>query len=184
MYGPIVRIAYEARKDPNLPENLLAMEGPAHTNRRRLCARGFPQDALADHDDVLVERLTELLNALTSTYTSSSTDLSYWIGLVSLDFIGDMAPDEGPDMLHNGCDTENIQQMINTFLRCRALYQTYSDCPSIQKIYIVKLRQSAVTVMRLVKWGSKRKKIWYHLSDEAGLEKTQPMFAMSLLRTL
>ncbi|KAG5638947.1 hypothetical protein H0H81_008447 [Sphagnurus paluster] len=162
---------YEARKDPRAPGNLLALQGQAHTDRRRLWSRAFTNESLANHEDALVKRVESLLTNLTNVSSSPSVDLSMWLSLFSLDFMGDMAS-------------------ISILSQVPWVVQTAQRLPFLSE-NILKLRQFAVEhgTARFKK-GADKKDLWYHLvgafkdhqprthsfsqSDEAGLEKERP----------
>ncbi|KAG6856054.1 hypothetical protein H0H87_008068, partial [Tephrocybe sp. NHM501043] len=168
-----------SRKDKNAPENLLALVGHAHTDRRRLWTRAFTNASLAEYDEVLAERVESLLDGLASA--SPSLDLSSWIGLFAVDFMGDMAFGAGFGMLQNGGDKDNIQAMIEKFIvSVSVVSQIPWAAPYVQRLpflskNLVKLRQFAVEHgMARAKKGGLRKDLWYHIADEAAIDKTRP----------
>ncbi|KAG6902649.1 hypothetical protein C0995_013774 [Termitomyces sp. Mi166 len=148
--------SYEARKDPNAPGNLLALAGRTHTDRRRLWTRAFTKESLAEYEDALVERVNSLLNGLASSSKQyTSTDLSLWLNFFAVDFMGDMAA------------TSVLSQVPWATSYVQRL-------PFLAK-NMIKLRKFAVEHgMARTKKEAKRKDLWYHLSDEAGLEKVRP----------
>ncbi|KAG6909161.1 hypothetical protein DXG01_001788 [Tephrocybe rancida] len=167
---------YDPRRDPNAPGNLLALHGQAHTDRRH---------ALVNRADALFTRL--------SSTTSQSVDLSMWLSLFSLDFMGDMAFGQGFNLLHLGGDPENLRSMFeNNFVPISIVCQIPWAWSTIQLFpflsgNILKLRKFAIShgTSRLAK-RPETKDLWYHLvailyrlfkspSDEAGLEKERPI---------
>ncbi|KAG6902636.1 hypothetical protein C0995_013761 [Termitomyces sp. Mi166 len=144
---------YDPRRDPDAPGILLALHGQAHTDRRRIWSRAFTNASLAEYEDALIKRAESLIDRLVSS-ASFPVDLSMWLGLFSLDFMGDMAFGQCFNLLQIGGDPDKLQNMFeNGFV----------------------LRKFAINhgKARLAK-GHETKDLWYHLSDEPGLEKERP----------
>ncbi|KAF8069222.1 cytochrome P450 [Lyophyllum atratum] len=165
---------YEARQDPRVPGNLLALKGQAHTDRRRLWSRAFTNDSLADFEEALAKEAETLTDRLATEAKSGVVDLSHWLSYFSLDFMGEM-------MVHNGLDPDNIQPMFDKFMISLSVLaqvpwgvSTMQRLPFLSK-NILKLRGFAVERgTARIKQGAEKKDLWYHLSDEAGLEKERP----------
>ncbi|RDB27055.1 hypothetical protein Hypma_005050 [Hypsizygus marmoreus] len=170
---------YEARQDPRAPGNLLALRGQAHTDRRRLWSRAFTNEALTEYEQPLSKRAQALVDRL--GMLPQPIDLSFWISLFALDFMGDMAFGGGFEMLRAGGDPDGMQVMFDKFtVSLSMLCQVPWAAPTMQRLpflskNILKLRQFAVDWgTSRAKRGSTTKDLWYHLSDEAGLEKERP----------
>ncbi|KAG5726032.1 Cytochrome P450 67 [Termitomyces sp. T112] len=171
---------YDPRRDPNAPGTLLALHGQAHTDRRRIWSRAFTNASLAEYEDALVQR-TESLIARLGSLAPFPVDLSMWLSLFSLDFMGDMAFGQGFNLLQMGCDSNKLQKMFeNGFIPISIVCQIPWAWPIIQRLpflakNILRLRKFAIDhgKARLAK-GHETKDLWYHLSDEASLEKQRP----------
>ncbi|KAF9465832.1 cytochrome P450 [Collybia nuda] len=170
---------YEARHDPRAPGNVLVLRGQAHTDRRRIWSRAFTNESLEEYDEPLLKRVQYLIDRLAGA--PAPTDLSLVISLFALDFMSDMAFGGGFDMLRDDSDGLEVRSMFDKFgislsLLCHAPWavSTLVHLPALSK-NILKLRKFAV------EWGTNRilrgavtKDLWYHLYDEAGLEKEKP----------
>ncbi|KAG6836962.1 hypothetical protein H0H93_000354 [Arthromyces matolae] len=172
---------YSPRRDPNAPGTLLALHGQAHIDRRRIWSRAFTSASLAEYEDALVKRVELLLVRLSLTVPELSVDLSMWLGLFSLDFMGDMAFGHGFNLLDNGGDPANIQKTLeNGFVRIAIFCQLPWAWPIIRRISLLSrsvlgFRKFAIDHGKArLAMGHEKKDLWYHLSDEAGLEKERP----------
>lgn len=76
----LLSIDYEARQDPRAPSNLLALQGEAHANRRRIWNRGMSRDSLKEYEEIISTRANQLANKLAEKgKAGESIDLSAWI---------------------------------------------------------------------------------------------------------
>ena len=88
-----VCIDYNSRRDPSIPQTLLAMTGEEHDNRRRLWNRGMSHESLVEYESVIVKRAAQLVDRLKeeSRKEQKAVDIVQWINFFTFDFMGDMA---------------------------------------------------------------------------------------------
>ncbi|KAF8207255.1 cytochrome P450 [Mycena galopus ATCC 62051] len=160
---------YEGRQDPNAPSNLLTLNGEDHANRRRLWNRGMSTESLNDYEEVIAKRATQLLNYI-----------SAWISyFTSVRFMGDMAFGGGFELLANEEDRTNIWPIIEKFSVTASLF---THVPWAAKSLLLvpipsrdRLRKFGLEIaLRRCKSTAKKRDLFYHLMDEAGLEKQKP----------
>ncbi|EKM52485.1 uncharacterized protein PHACADRAFT_198544 [Phanerochaete carnosa HHB-10118-sp] len=170
---------YDIRRDPTAPSNLLAMSGDAHANRRRLWNRSMSSESLKDYEELIVTRVTQLVERLEGL--AGPVDLVSWINYFTFDFMGDMAFGGGFHMLEDGADKTGLWGVIETFAASVEVISQIPWCAQLQrKIPMVARNLQALRTMGVgcatarLKNGSTKKDLWYHLSDEAGLEKEKP----------
>ncbi|KAJ7709643.1 cytochrome P450 [Mycena rosella] len=174
---------YEARKDPRAPLNLVVLQGEGHANRRRLWNRGMSTESLKEYEAIIAKRATQLLDCVASAPDPNIVDLAAWISYFSFDFMGDMACacqfGGGFELLHNEADRTNIWPIIEKFAVTASIYCHIPwAAHSMQLIRLPsrdRLRQFGTdNALRRLKSTTTTKDLWYHLMDEAGLEKTKP----------
>ncbi|GLB42458.1 putative high nitrogen upregulated cytochrome P450 monooxygenase 2 [Lyophyllum shimeji] len=172
---------YEARQDPRAPGNLLTLKGQEHSERRRLWSRAFTTESLAQLEDALAHQVESLVDRLAIESKTGAVDLSKWLSLFALDFMGDMAFGQDFGLLRTGQDREDIRSMFDDFmLPVSVLAVVPWAVSAMQRLpfvsrNVLKLRRFAVDHgMARIKQGAEKKDLWYHLSDEAGLEKERP----------
>ncbi|KAJ7352519.1 cytochrome P450 [Mycena albidolilacea] len=167
---------YEARKDPKAPSNLIAMQGEAHANRRRLWNRGMSTESLIEYEEVIAKRATQLLSGIADL---ELVDLAAWISYFAFDFMGDMAFGGGFELLANEAERTNIWPIIEEFSITISLFTHVPWVASSLLLVPIasrdRLRKFGVdNALRRSKSTAKTKDLWYHLMDEAGLEKQKP----------
>ncbi|KAK7037638.1 hypothetical protein VNI00_010855 [Paramarasmius palmivorus] len=150
---------YTVRQDLRAPKNLLAITGDEHANRRRLWNRGMSSEALKEYEDVLKGRCRDFVDALRKQAAyGGEFDIGKWLNYFTFDFMGDMAFGGGSSMVKDGHDKDGLWDELKNFARQLLSFREYGmTCASNR-----------------VKQGSQVKDLWYHLVDEAGLEKTKP----------
>ncbi|KAJ6531195.1 cytochrome P450 [Mycena capillaripes] len=173
---------YEPRSDPNLStRSLLSLRGEAHANRRRIWNRGMSTGSLKEYESILVKRVTQLVDRLDGL--SGPVDISKWFSYFTFDFMGDMAFGGGFEMLRDGGDKngfwgliEDGAKNITVVSHIPWLAPTLSKIPMAGR-GIKQLRKfGASCAANRIKTGSQTKDLWYHLMDDAGLEKGKPTF--------
>ncbi|KAJ7156984.1 cytochrome P450 [Mycena crocata] len=170
---------YQARQDPAAPKNLIVLQGDGHANRRRLWNRGMSSESLKEYEAIIAKRAIQLLDAVTDFPDSTQVDLSAWISYFSFDFMGDMAFGGGFELLQNEADRNMIWPIIERF---NIMVSIYCHVPWAARTLLLlpipardRLRKFGIdNAMRRFKSASTTKDLWYHLMDEAGLEKEKP----------
>ncbi|KLO13578.1 cytochrome P450 [Schizopora paradoxa] len=170
---------YESRADPKSPHNLNSVSGEMHTNRRRVWNRAFNTESLKEYYDMIVrraERLAERIGAI-----DGPVDLTAWLSYFQFDVMGDMSFSGGFEMLNAREDEDGLGRIISDYFRLVSVLvhvpwflKTLARLPAMSED-IKKLHNfGAERAARRIKDGSLKKDLWYHLSDEAGLEKEKP----------
>ncbi|KAJ7123341.1 cytochrome P450 [Mycena filopes] len=170
---------YEGRKDPNAPLNLIVLQGDGHANRRRLWNRGMSTESLKEYEEIIAKRATQLLGCIVASPNLKYVDLSAWISYFSFDFMGDMAFGGGFELLANEVERKQTWPIIGNFAIMAALY---CHVPwAARSLLLVPLpardrlrKFGRDNALRRSKSTAKTKDLWYHLTDEAGLEKKKP----------
>ncbi|KAF8205670.1 high nitrogen upregulated cytochrome P450 monooxygenase 2 [Mycena galopus ATCC 62051] len=175
---------YEPRSDPNLPEtfSLLSLRGEPHANRRRIWNRGLSSESLNEYESILAKRVAQLVERLEGL--SGAVDIAEWFSYFTFDFMGDMAFGGGFEMLRDGGDKDGLWTIIENGAKSLALV---AHIPWLAPtLYLIptatqglrKLRKFGATCAgNRIKTGSKVKDLFFHLIDEAGMEKRKPTFA-------
>jgi len=122
------------------------------------------------------EQLIEKISAI-----NGPVDLSTWLSFFQFDFMGDMAFGGGFEMLRDGGDEEGIHQILRDYLRVFALTshvpwvsRTLVHLPVLPERVTKLFTFGAERSSKRIKNGSLKKDLWYHLTDEAGLEAEKP----------
>ncbi|KAJ7735244.1 cytochrome P450 [Mycena maculata] len=173
---------YEPRQDPNLStRSLLVLRGEAHANRRRIWNRGMSSESLKEYETILEKRVAQLVDRLEAF--SGPVDISEWLNYFTFDFMGDMAFGGGFEMLRDGGDKDGLWEIIEAGARSIAVVSHIPWLvPTLHKIPgatrgIKQLRKFGATcATNRINSGSRVKDLWYHLTDEAGMEKEKPTF--------
>ncbi|KAJ8502816.1 hypothetical protein ONZ45_g11411 [Pleurotus djamor] len=173
---------YDARQDPTAPRNLIVLRGEEHAVRRRLWNRGMSSQSLDEYEGLIAIRANELLDRIGRL--EGPVDISKWLSYFSFDFMGDMAFGCGFNMIRDGEDKNGLWKALEDFMFSAAVI---SHVPWVSRVvqrvpYVARglttLRKHGVEcASRRIKSGATIKDLWYHLTDEAGLEKEQPDFA-------
>ncbi|KAJ7217075.1 cytochrome P450 [Mycena pura] len=177
---------YDVRADPTLPtRSLLTLQGEAHANRRRIWNRGMSSESLADYETILARRIAQLMERLEGLSASGAgagaVDIAAWFSFFSFDFMGDMAFGGGFEMLRDGGDENGLWAIIEQGARS---IHVVSHIPWIvATLYLIPGATRGIQTLRgfgaacarkRIASGSTVRDLWYHLTDEAALEKTQP----------
>ncbi|KAJ7024287.1 cytochrome P450 [Mycena alexandri] len=174
---------YEPRTDPTLStRSLLTLRNEAHANRRRIWNRGMSSESLQEYESILAKRVTQLVDRLEGL--SGTVDIAEWFSYFTFDFMGDMAFGGGFEMVRDGGDKDGLWTIIENGAKNIAVVSHIPWLvPTLYKIPMAtrglkELRQfGAACATNRIKTGSQVKDLWYHLMDEAGMEKEQPSFA-------
>ncbi|KAJ7633024.1 high nitrogen upregulated cytochrome P450 monooxygenase 2 [Roridomyces roridus] len=175
---------YDPRRDPTLAStSLLLLRGDAHASRRRIWNRGMSTEAINEYEIILERRVMQLMDRLDG-FCGTAVDIAGWFGYFAFDFMGDMAFGGGFDMMRDGGDKKGLWELIANGARNIVIV---SQTPWLSSL-IIKLPAASRGYTRLrgfgatcaanrIKRGSETKDLWYHLTDEAGIEKTKPTHA-------
>ncbi|KAJ6490679.1 cytochrome P450 [Mycena vitilis] len=174
---------YEPRADPTLStRSLLSLHGEAHANRRKIWNRGMSSESLKDYESILAKRVTQLVARLEGL--TGPVDIAKWFNYFTFDFMGDMAFGGGFEMLRDGGDEDGLWTIIEDGAKSITMVSHIPWlAPTLYKIPmatrgIKELRKfGANRAANRIKTGSQTKDLWYHLMDDAGLEKEKPTFA-------
>ncbi|KAJ7633027.1 high nitrogen upregulated cytochrome P450 monooxygenase 2 [Roridomyces roridus] len=176
---------YDSRKDPRLTSrNLLILRGEAHSHRRRIWNRGMSTESIDEYESaILAKRVNQFMDKLEGLQ-GTPFDISAWFGYFTFDVMGDMAFGGGFEMLRDGGDKEGLWALIKSGGKSLAIVsQIPWIAPLLHKIPgatqgIKRLRGfGAACAMERIKAGAKVKDLWYHLTDEVGLEKSKPQIS-------
>ncbi|KAJ7461566.1 high nitrogen upregulated cytochrome P450 monooxygenase 2 [Mycena latifolia] len=173
---------YEPRSDPTLPtRSLLTLRGEAHANRRRIWNRGMSSESVNEYESILAKRVAQLVARLEGL--SGPVNMSEWFSYFTFDVMGDMAFGGGFEMLRDGGDKDGLWTIIENGAKNIAVV---SHIPWIvSMLHMIPMATSGIKQLRKfgatcatnrIKSGSKVKDLWYHLTDEAGMEKEKPTF--------
>ncbi|KAL0948343.1 hypothetical protein HGRIS_010929 [Hohenbuehelia grisea] len=173
---------YDARQDPSAPRNLIVLRGEEHAVRRRLWNRGLSSASLKEYEVLLAARVAQLVERLQEQ--KGPIDVAKWLGFFSFDFMGDMAFGSGFNMLRDGADNGGLCKALEDFMFSAALVShipwaspIFKTIPSVARGLQTLRKYGVACATSRIKSGPKVKDLWYHLTDEAGLENEQPAFA-------
>ncbi|KAF7363923.1 hypothetical protein MSAN_01050400 [Mycena sanguinolenta] len=173
---------YEPRVDPTLQtRSLLSLRGEAHANRRRIWNRGLSSESLKEYETILAKRITQLVDRLEGL--PGPVDIAAWFSYFTFDFMGDMAFGGGFEMLRDGGDRDGLWTIIEDGAKSIAVVAhipwvapTLYFIPMATRGLLRLRRFGATCAANRIKNGSQVKDLWYHLMDEAGMEKRKPTF--------
>ncbi|KAJ7932853.1 cytochrome P450 [Mycena leptocephala] len=154
---------YEARQDPNLPtRSLLALRGEVHANRRRIWNRGMSSESLHEYESILAKRVTQLMDRLKGFRVHFFTYASF------------------VEIAHGG-DKDGLWTILEKGMKSIAVVShvpwvvaTIYKIPGATRGLKTLRKFGATCAANRIKTGSKVKDLWYHLMDEAGMEKEKP----------
>ncbi|KAJ3781343.1 cytochrome P450 [Lentinula aff. detonsa] len=164
------------------PENLVTMNGDAHAARRRLWNRAMSTEALREYESIIANRAYELVDALDAQISTAKgpIDMTQWLNYFAFDFMSDLGFAAGFNMMKEG-DVHNLWAGLHLHMRGVCILSHLPWIPDIRN----RLPWFSMPLWPIArKWSanrlrnpSQKKDIWYHLMDEAGLEKFQPSLA-------
>ncbi|KAF5391057.1 hypothetical protein D9757_003983 [Collybiopsis confluens] len=164
------------------PENLVTMNGDPHAARRRLWNRAMSTQALHEYEDIISRRGHELVDALESQISISKgvVDITQWLNYFAFDFMSDLGFGAGSSMMRDG-DLHKVWSGLHLHMRCVGILSHLPWIPDIRDrlpwfsmpLWPIARQWSATRL----KTPARKKDIWYHLMDEAGLEKVKPSLA-------
>ncbi|KAF7360564.1 hypothetical protein MVEN_00787500 [Mycena venus] len=170
---------YEAGRHSSTPPSIVSLVGEAHTAKRRVWNRGMTSAAIREYESLIAKRTSQLVSRLREHET---VDLVCWFDLFALDLMGDLAFGGGFEMLRDGRDVDGVGELIRVFLTAADIsghlpwiVNTLHLFPQVGRI-IQEFNDfgQGLAIQRMEKTAVDRKDLWYHLADEAGLEKEKP----------
>ncbi|KAK7032813.1 cytochrome P450 [Favolaschia claudopus] len=162
---------------------LLALRDPEeHARRRRAWNRAFSRSSLVEYKVLVDARITQLLEALEKRSTGEVTDLSKWIGWLTLDIMNDvMFSTGGHAMASQGQDPDDVDRLI---IESQPLALLMGHLPWLGKLHLwlpwaghslrAFRKYAADRVIERKTRGTQRQDVFSHLIDEAGIESTPP----------
>jgi cytochrome P450 len=164
------------------PQNLVTMNGDAHAARRRLWNRAMSTKSLQEYERIIAKRGYQLVDALDAQISGSKgvVDIVQWFNYFSFDFMSDLGFGAGSNMLQEG-DVHRIWPGLQLHMRGVGILSHLPWLPDFRDrlpwfdmpLWPIARKWSATRL----KMPAESKDIWYHLMDEAGLEKTKPSLA-------
>ncbi|ETW83732.1 hypothetical protein HETIRDRAFT_472015 [Heterobasidion irregulare TC 32-1] len=170
------------------PPSLVGQRDPSvHAHRRKPWNRGFTSAALKEYEVIIAKRCRQLQECFEQKVEDvnggvATVDISAWLSYFTTDFMGDMAFGGGFELMADGGDVKGVWHIFEAGLELAAILghtswilSLLNRLPGWQDQIIERMRNFArVNVARRLKLGATRKDLFYHLSDEAGVEPARP----------
>ncbi|KAJ7735296.1 cytochrome P450 [Mycena maculata] len=176
---------YETGRHSSTPPTIVSLTGEAHTGKRRVWNRAMTSAALREYEPLIVKRASQLVSRLGDQ--DGNIDLVLWFDLFTLDLMGDLAFGGGFEGLRDGQDVDSVGERIRGFLAASSvagqipwIMPTLHLFPQVGRI-IQEFNEfgQGLAVQRIKRGAVHTKDLWYHLADEAGLEKEKPTLESS-----
>ncbi|KAJ6468119.1 high nitrogen upregulated cytochrome P450 monooxygenase 2 [Mycena vitilis] len=176
---------YETGRHSSTPPSIVSLVGDAHTAKRRMWTRAMSSSSIREYEPLIARRASQLLSRLDDQ--DGTADLVYWFNLFALDFLGDLAFGGAFEMMRDGKDVAGVGRRIRGFMKASAIS---SQIPWILKTlhlfpHVGRTIQEfndfgqGLAIQRMKSGAVGTKDLWYHLADEAGLEKQTPSLEIS-----
>ncbi|KAJ7303434.1 high nitrogen upregulated cytochrome P450 monooxygenase 2 [Mycena albidolilacea] len=177
---------YESGRNPNTPPTVACSIGAAHTAKRRVWNRSMTSAAIREYDPVLEKRAQQLVSCLRQQV--GTVDFVHWIDLFAFDLMSDLAFGGGFEMMRDGRDNSRLGERIAGYMKAFFLpgqlpwiIPTLNLFPQMAK-NLKEFNDFAENLaMKRMQSGAAGSgttmDLWYHLSDEAGVEKVKPTLA-------
>ncbi|KAF9644906.1 cytochrome P450 [Thelephora ganbajun] len=160
-----------------IPPLIAIRDGPEHAKRRRTWNRGFNPTAMRQYEPMVHKKVLRLVEVIVQR---GQVDLGEMLDYFALDAMTDMALGGGTDMIYEG-DPEGLWHLIEAGMRTATLI---GHIPWVGR-YVKSLPGVGTDLKRFRAFamqkflirkneGSGHKDLFYHLADEAGIEK-QPI---------
>ncbi|KAK7034585.1 hypothetical protein VNI00_012216 [Paramarasmius palmivorus] len=172
--------SYSSRRDERTVGSLLSLTGEPRVKRRRLWARGMAPESIRNYEDLIRKHATKLSQCLWEQ-ADENIDLGVWLNYFTFDFTVDMAFGDGSYMLEQGGDKNG---MWDTMEHAAFQMEAISHVPWLANLGrdlsclpkpALRIRDVGLELAtNRAKIGSRMKDLWYHLSDDEGLEKEKP----------
>ncbi|KAJ7318987.1 high nitrogen upregulated cytochrome P450 monooxygenase 2 [Mycena albidolilacea] len=180
---------YEGGLHSAAPPSIICISGSEeHTVRRRVWNRAMSSAALREYEPLIVKRTSQLISRLRDQGSDgvSDVDLVHWLNLFAFDLMGDLAFGGGFEMLRDGRDVDGVGERIRGFLKTSNItgqvpwiLRTLHLFPQVGRQVQEFIDFGQNLAIQRMKNGAGRMDIWYHLADEAGLEKEKPTLEIS-----
>ncbi|KAF8205448.1 cytochrome P450 [Mycena galopus ATCC 62051] len=176
---------YETGRHRSTQPSILSVTGEAHTAKRRVWNRGMTASALREYEPLAEKRTSQLISRLRD---HEVVDIVDWFDLFSLDIMGDLAFGGGFEMMRVGRDVDGVGERIRGFMKASAvlaqipwILNTVNLFPQVGRTIQEFNDFGQGLAIQRMKNGAKNgsKDLWYHLADEAGLEKEKPSLETS-----
>ncbi|KAJ7286345.1 cytochrome P450 [Mycena rebaudengoi] len=176
---------YEGGRHPSTPPSIVGVTGDAHTAKRRVWNRAMTAASIREYEPLVSRRASQLVSRLAEQ--SGSIDLISWFDFFALDLMGDLAFGRDFDMLRDGADASQLGERIRGYMMASSTFgqlpwiiSTLHLLPQVGRI-IEEFNNfgQGLAIQRARKGGSGTKDLWYHLADEAGLEKQKPSLELA-----
>ncbi|KAJ7131859.1 cytochrome P450 [Mycena crocata] len=172
--------SYEGGRHKSAPPTIVGLAGEAHAAKRRVWNRAFTSAALREYEPLIAKRASQLIGCLGGQ--NGVVDIVFWFDLFALDLMGDLAFGGGFELLRDGEDMAQVGSRIRGFMKASSLAgqlpwvtPTFHLLPQVGRLVeeFNKFGQN-LAINRMKNGSMGRKDLWYHLADEAGLEKEKP----------
>ncbi|KAJ7306273.1 high nitrogen upregulated cytochrome P450 monooxygenase 2 [Mycena albidolilacea] len=171
---------YEAGRNSVTQPPIGAATGEIHTAKRRVWNRAMTSVAVREYEPLIVNRASQLISRLREQ--SGAVDLVRWFNLFAFDLMGDLAFGGGFEMLRDGEDLDGLGERIRGYTKA---YHLCGQVPWIMSTLHLLPQAGRIVeefngfaknlaMQRMKKGAVGMMDLWYHLTDEAGLEKEQP----------
>ncbi|KAL0568859.1 hypothetical protein V5O48_013112 [Marasmius crinis-equi] len=154
--------------------------GEERNSRRRVWSRGFTSDAIKEYQAIVVKKAAQLGEAL-GARSQSEVDLLEWLSFFSFDFMAEMMFGGGSQMLIDGCDVNGALKVLQKGVWANELIAHIPWFTHLARYLPAMARNVKQMENFAIQWctrriqdGAEKKDLWYHLTDEAGLEKVKP----------
>ncbi|KAJ6448843.1 cytochrome P450 [Mycena vitilis] len=187
---------YEGSGHGTAPPPIPAAVGAAHAARRRVWNRAMTSSSVRDYEPMIAKRVHQLRSRL---YEQDATvDLVHWFDLFAcgpflifiiyttltvfrIDLMGDLSFGGGFEMMHDGKDVDQVGERIRKFMQAATFFaqipwiiQTLRLFPQVGRVLREFNNYGQRLATQRINNGTGTKDLWYHLADEAELEKEKP----------
>ncbi|KAJ7682318.1 cytochrome P450 [Mycena polygramma] len=170
---------YQGGAHPTPP--ITGLVGEAHIARRRVWNRAMTSSSIRDYEPLIAKRVSQLLPRLDEQ--NGTVDLVCWFDSFAIDLMGDLAFGGGFEIMQDGKDVAGVGERIRGFMRAATLFAeipwiipTLQLFPQVRRIMQEFNDFGQGLAIQRIENGAPvgMKDLWYHLADEAGLEKEKP----------
>ncbi|KAJ7137803.1 cytochrome P450 [Mycena epipterygia] len=176
---------YEVGRHSSTPPTIVSLVGEEHAVKRRAWNRSMTSAALREYDPLVAKRASQLVSRLEEQ--NGIVDLVSWIDLFVLDLMGDLAFGGAFEFLREGKDVASVGTRIRSYMTASSIsgqipwiISTLHLFPQVGRI-IQEFNDfgQGLALQRIKNGGLGTQDLWYHLADEAGLEKEKPTLESS-----